>query len=398
MKQKEKFIPKNLYIPFFFFVALCFENEWKQMKRKTMILGVVAALCLVGTVVYVRALHEEHDQKVAEWKESAKTAFEEALWMEVDKRSEIPMYSMSSGEKGFITLNGRIPDTVSVMTKEGFREYKIDRNKYERSLIKETRTRTRFSTLLKKYPLQIDTLAMHWDSLMSEKNIPVSSKIRYVYTDLKLLNDTVCSSVENRLRFDSLSVSYLGFRCEHELTAFVSYPYWLQCVSFGNWLALMFPWLLLILLFLNFPKLEKLVKHKFVREKIVVQEKTIEVEKEVYIANVQIEKADVVSLQDGTLFDPIGKFLSKGEIRHYIKPQTVSLLKLFLSKSDCKLTASEISWALWKEESEKDKLYSAIRRLRNDLKTVQSDLIVSCTNREYELKFPISSCFPDQQP
>lgn len=160
----------------------------------------------------------------------------------------------------------------------------------------------------------------------------------------------------------------------------------------------MFPWLLLILLFLSFPKLEKWVKHKFVREKIVVQEKTIEVEKEVYIANVQIEKADVVSLQDGTLFDPIGKFLSKGEIRHYIKPQTVSLLKLFLSKSDCKLTASEISWALWKEESEKDKLYSAIRRLRNDLKTVQSDLIVSCTNREYELKFPISSCFPDQQP
>ena len=125
------------------------------MKRKTMILGVVAVLCLLSTAYNVWKLQKEYDKQVAEWKESAKTAFEEALWMEVDKRSEIPMYSMSSGEKGFITLNGRIPDTVSVMTKEGFREYKIDRNKYERSLIKETRTRTRFSTLLKKYPLQI---------------------------------------------------------------------------------------------------------------------------------------------------------------------------------------------------------------------------------------------------
>ena len=53
------------------------------MKVKFYILGILAALCLVGTVIYVRALHEEHDQKVAEWKESAKTAFEEALWMEV---------------------------------------------------------------------------------------------------------------------------------------------------------------------------------------------------------------------------------------------------------------------------------------------------------------------------
>ena len=56
------------------------------MKTKYYILGVLAALCLLGTGYYVWTLYDAHCKQVTEWNEGAKAAFEEALWMEVNKR------------------------------------------------------------------------------------------------------------------------------------------------------------------------------------------------------------------------------------------------------------------------------------------------------------------------
>lgn len=363
------------------------------MKRKTMILGVVAALCLVGTVVYVRALHEEHDQKVAEWKESAKTAFEEALWMEVDKRSEIPVYRVLNGEKGVATLNRRIPDSVFITLESGRKGYKIDRSRYENSLMKESRERSFISTLLKIHPLSVDTLLMDLGSMLREKQIPLQAQVRYVYTDEELRNDTIYTCGDGHSGLDSLTVKYLGFRCEHELMAFVASPHWLSGGVWKSLVVLSFPWLLLVWLIVCYSRLEKWVQRKFVREKVkvMVQEKTVEKEKEIYITNVQIGKVGVFKLPDGTLLDTQEKKLCNGEKQHNIKPQSVSLLKLFLSKNDYKITIEEISWELWKKEREKHNLYSAMQRLRADLKAINSDLVIDCFNGVYELKLPISS-------
>ena len=116
------------------------------MKRKYYILGVLATLCLLGTGYYAWTLYDAHCKQVTEWNEGAKAAFEEALWVEVNKRAEIPIYSSFSGENGMATLKERVPDSVSVMTIEGWKKYKVDREKYEHSLIKETRKRDRNST------------------------------------------------------------------------------------------------------------------------------------------------------------------------------------------------------------------------------------------------------------
>ena len=363
------------------------------MKVKFYILGILAALCLVGTVVYVRALHEEHDQKVAEWKESAKTAFEEALWMEVDKRSEIPFYSYFGEEKGTRILKPEIPDSIYMTTALGRRGYRLERYRHENNLMKESRERSFLSSLLKKYPLSIDTLSMHWDSLMVEKRIPIQKNLRYIYTDEELRNDTVYAHTDIRLQLDSLTVKYMGFRCEHELMAFVASPHWLSGGVWKSLVVLSFPWLLLVWLIVCYSRLEKWVQHKFVREKVkvVVQEKTVEKEKEIYITNVQIGKVGVFKLPDGMLLDTQEKKLCNGEKQHNIKPQSISLLTLFLSKNDYKITIEEISWELWKKEREKHNLYSAMQRLRADLKAVNSDLVIDCFNGVYELKLPILS-------
>lgn len=360
------------------------------MKRKYYILGTLALLCLLGTGYYAWTLYDAYRKQVAEWNEGAKAAFEEALWMEVNKRAAEPMYSYSSGEDGMTTLKERIPDSVFVTSVFGRRGYRIERFRYENSLIKETLGRGDLGTLLEISPLSVDSLSIQWNSLLLMKQLPLQGYIRYVNTDLNMNNDTIFSEIgEHYLKFDSLTVKYMGFRCEHELVAYVSNSNWTTSLDSYDLCILSSLWLLLLLIAIYYSRLEALVKHKLTHEKIV--EKEVIIEKGIHVVDVQIDKANVFKLPDGTLFDSFEKVLSKGEIRHNIQPQSVALLKLFLSKSDYRVTATEISLELWKNEREKEKLYSAIRRLRNDLKAVNSELIITCTNGEYELKSPISS-------
>ena len=354
------------------------------MKRKIYILGVLAALCLLSTGHYAWTLYDAHCKQVAEWNEGAKAAFEEALWLEVNKRAEVPFYSYSSGEEGIAALGAMIPDSVSVMTVEGFRKYKVDRNKYEQSLIKETRKRAHLSTLLSEYPLSVDTLAEHWSNLLKIKEIPVQNNIRYVYTSLELQNDTTYWKANHNLFLDSLTVSYLGFRCEHELTAYVSYPSWLHGLTRYDGCVLLLPWLFWLLLFICYPKLEVFVLRKVTNEKVI--EKEVIVEKEIHVADVQINKADVYQLPDGSLFDSFSGTLVKDGISKQLPPQSVLLLKLFLRKDNHRLSTNEIEQELWNGQGSADKIHKAIQRLRSELKKSSSDLVVKNVNGDYELK------------
>lgn len=347
------------------------------MKRKYYILGVLALLCLLGTGYYAWTLYVAYRKQVAEWNEGAKAAFEEALWMEVNKRAEVPMYHSSSEEGGVHTLKTRIPDSVSVMTMEGFRKYKIEKERYERSFIKETNQRAMLGALLNEYPLSIDTLASNWNKNLSVKEIPARYQIRYIYTDLDLNNDTVFSVVNNRLHYDSLSVNYLGFRCEHELTAFISYPYWFLNFSWYT-LGVLLLWGLLVILFKFYTPIESFIQRRMVKEKVI--------EKEVYVTDVVIGKSKLYRLPDGSLFDTSACTLTKGGLIHTLPPQSAILLKLFLYKENHYLSIEEIDKALWNGLGSSGKIHKAMQRLRDELKKVSPDLVIKTVSGGYELK------------
>ena len=347
------------------------------MKRKYYILGVLALLCLLGTGYYAWTLYVAYRKQVAEWNEGAKAAFEEALWMEVNKRAEVPMYHSSSEEGGVHTLKTRIPDSVSVMTMEGFRKYKIEKERYERSFIKETNQRAMLGALLNEYPLSIDTLASNWNKNLSVKEIPARYQIRYIYTDLDLNNDTIFSVVNNRLHYDSLYVNYLGFRCEHELTAFISYPYWFLNFSWYT-LGVLLLWGLLVILFKFYTPIESFIQRRMVKEKVI--------EKEVYVTDVVIGKSKLYRLPDGSLFDTSACTLTKGGLIHTLPPQSAILLKLFLYKENHYLSIEEIDKALWNGLGSSGKIHKAMQRLRDELKKVSPDLVIKTVSGGYELK------------
>ena len=376
----------------FVFCSFAFKivNE-NEMKRKFYIFGVLAALCLLGTGYYAWTLYNAHCKQMAEWNEGAKAAFEEALWMEVNKRADIPIPYYSGETKDLKTLNESIPDTIYVTSSFGRRGYYIDRVRRERSLIKDLDKSIMLGGLLYKYPLSVDTLAKHWNIGLSERKIPAKSKIRYVFTDWDLKNDTVCSVANNQIHFDSLSVSYLGIRCEHEVTAYISYPHWLSSFSWQNGCVYLVPWLLLVVLYIFYPHLETFVRRKLVREKNMEVGKKDVVEKKARLVNVKMEKAQAFEFPDGTIFNAFECTIERDGLQQRLQPQSVSLLKLFLSTSDYKVTSDEICVKLWGDAQYSYRLHSAITRLRNDLKAVKSELVVSCSYGVYELKSPISS-------
>ena len=350
-----------------------------KMKRKNIILGLLAALCLLGTGSYAWILQKECNKQVAVWKEEAKASFEEALWMEVNKRSDIPFYSSSSSSEGVTSLKIQIPDSVSVMTVNGFKKYKIDRKKYDQSLAKETSLRANLSTLLNFYPLSVDTLAMYWDSLMAVKGIYLNNQICYVYTDLALQNDTSFSKKDYLYsNKDSLTVKYLGFRCEHELTAYTSYPYWLFRLSFANWFGLLLPWIVFALVVVFYVRMEKFFRRKLVKEKVI--------EREVHVADVKIEKAQTFLLPDGSVFNSLESKLAKDGQEYKLSNQSSILLKLFLRKENLCLSPADIDQELWNGKGTTDQLYKAIQRLRIGLKKVTSELEIKNVNGNYELK------------
>ena len=344
------------------------------MKRKYYILGVLATLCLLGTGYYVWTLYDAHRKQVAEWNEGAKAAFEEALWMEVNKRAEIPIYYSSSREAGTTVLNESLPDTIFITSPLGRRGYHIEQTHYERSLVKESDQRAVLGALLYKYPLCLDTLAMHWDANLANRKIPAQSQIRYIYTDWDLQKDTIYSVNESHL--DSLTVSYLGFRCEHELVAFVSYPYWLFSLENCYWVLL--SWVVFILLVVFYIPLEDFFRRKFVKDKIV--------EKEIHVADVTIDKAKIYHLPDESLFDSFAGTITKGDLIHTLLPQSSLLLKLFLRKENHCLSTTEIEQGLWNGNGSTDKIHKAIQRLRTDLKKISPDLVIKNINGNYELK------------
>ena len=358
------------------------------MKRKFYILGLLAALCLLGTGYYVWTLYDAHRKQVAEWNEGAKAAFEEALWMEVNKRAEVPIFYSSSGEQGLRTLNKEIPDSIFITSPLGRRGYYIDPVRYERSLVKDKDKRVMLGTLLFEFPLSVDTLAMHWDANLSNRKIPAQHVVRYIFTDWDLRNDTTYSVFEGGL--DSLTVNYLGFRCEHELTAFVSYPHWLSGLTYGDKCILLLPWILYVLLFVCYPKLEALAKrkliHKEVIEKTIEVEKTVVVEKEIYVADVSIDKAQVYELPDGSLFDSFSGTVTKGASVYTLPPQSTLLLRLFLRKKNHHLSTAEIEQELWNGNGSTDKIHKVIQRLRVELKKVSPNLVIKNVNGDYELK------------
>ena len=324
-------------------------------------------------------LYGNYQSDVLLWKKEAEALFEKALLVELEKRGNIPVKIKSSEQAETSVLNESYPDTVVVAIGQKHYWFAIPKYKTENSLMKDMKRRTIQGILLEKYPVSVDTVVHVWDSLLVRRQLPSHVGVRYTYTNVEENVDTSFSPKNFfSLAMDSLTVRYMGARCEYEFTGYVGVPALGKVLAIGDWLVLIIPWILfggIIAFYGVFLRI-------FVKEKVV--------EKEIHLADVPLEKAKLYKLPDGILFDTLACSLRKGDSVHNISPQSVNLLKLFLRNDFYRISAEEIDKGLWNGRGSNDQLRNAIYRLRKDLKSAGAMLVIQNVNGIYELKVPDS--------
>lgn len=355
------------------------------MKKKRIIpLSIAMLICLLATAGAWKHLHRIHAEQVAVWNEVARETFKKALIIEVEKLGniEIPIFTYYPG--GMRKLVTPVPDSATVEIDElGKKKFCIPREKYDNSLIKERSQAGLLGYLLEEYPLSLDTLNLHWDSLLLVHKVPAQTYIRYTYTDFWEHDSVAYSRLpDKKVYADSLLSYYMGGRVEHEATGFIAYR--VNLVSAGWWCAMALLWGCLLAGAFYCNRLYRWLQRKFVRHEVTVQEKIVE--KEVYVAKVDASPAERYDLGEGVCFDTKTQTLCKGEKATKLSPQIAILLKLFLKAKEHRLTTEEIYREIWNGRGTQEKLHTSIYRLRKTLEGVSSLSIRHEGNGVYRLQ------------
>lgn len=358
----------------------------QKMGTRTITVSIAILLCIVITGGYSVTLYHDIQKRLSERKASARETLVEALWIEMQKRSDIPVDMLTVNPAKAQTLKENAPDSVTLISKYGKKTYAIPREKFTHSLIKERKKRMLLSILLEKHPVSVDTLNRNWDSLLLAKKIAANTYIRYSTTDLQEYTATTYSrKYRQNLQADSLTPCYMGFRCEAEVTGFVLYRWW-QMIDGGQWVLLVLPWICLCIFMFAYRRIVSFLKEKFKEKEVVIQEKETIIEKEIHVAEVKTDTIDIYKLEDGTSFDPAKRILRRGDKEKKVAPQVTILLKLFLLSENLCLKEDEIYKEMWKGGGAPTQLSSLILRLRNTLKEISDINVVYDGNKTYQLK------------
>lgn len=342
----------------------------KKRIKAYVLLG-VGIVCLIIVAVYLLGLRGDYYRKLPMWNAEAEKNFEKALIFEMEKRGEIPTWIMSvNSTEGVQVLKDSFPGFVVLDSEFGKRTFQIPEEKYKHNLVKESSKSLLLSILLEDFPISVDTLNLHWDSLLLEKHILADTYIRYSVTDLSEQTTAVYSkNGGSHIQADSLLSRYLGVRCEVEATGFISYNFW-RTIGWRQWVMLFFPLIAFVVLVFSYEKLLAYVGDRFLRQGNIIEENA-----SAHYEN--MAKKTKFDLGDGVLFDSLqGLLLKDGMMVRKMSPQVCILLKAFLNAEKNSLTAMQIRLEVWNDTDDcSAKLYMLISRLRKAVKVVSWDVI-----------------------
>lgn len=313
-----------------------------------------------------------------QWRQTVAETFRRALLVEVERRSEIPIYCFEKSSSGYTTLKEEIPDSVTMVTTSGHRvTLPFPKERYAYSLIKGGAENSTLTYLLDRYPISIDSLQQTWDSLLQRKQIDVSTSIRYTLTDVSGRTDTLYSRPSLFVQpVDSTLMWYMGYRCERQFVGcaaipdFVTRP--LHLLSLLAKLGL--EALLLLFVWHYYDSAIDKIRRKFSAKEIV------------HVADAQIKEAKVYDLGDDAIYEVFTQTIRRGNSEYKLAPQSGILFLLFLRMPEHHVSMNDIYQYLWEGGGTKERVHSAIRRLRNELKAAPVQLEIDYVSDGYQLK------------
>lgn len=348
------------------------KNYCKKTLWSKIILGILATGCMIFLLY-------RNESRLCN--EQAKTIFRKALVQELQKRDTVSVFHWTNKETTLF-LEENIPDVVKIETELGEKEYRIPSEKYQYSIVKDETQRGLLTYLLSENPLNVDSINVIWDSLLTTINPDLKTYTRVSITDLEGYITSSYSKINlSSVPADSLCSYYIGARCEIEVTGFIFYHWW-DILSFRYILIVGLLWLLIGSLFYLGKKIYCWIKLKLVEEKIVI------IEKEVPVIPVETEKSCTYQLGKDFYFDVERKMLKKDGIIRRLAPQVTDLFVLFLRNKYHKISVKEICAALWPDSSGTvERVHTVMRRLRKSLSSI-SELQINYEHGEYQLIIP----------
>ncbi|MCR6503196.1 winged helix-turn-helix domain-containing protein [Bacteroides muris (ex Fokt et al. 2023)] len=334
------------------------KKDWKLLLMYAFI-GIVAA-GVAGCFLY------KHRLKF--WQMQARSVFPVALQEELQKWKEIDVHRSMSG-------NVRLPDDsvgmekkpikVSLESEYGKRDYWIPYEKYSRNIEQAFELRGICSYLLHVSPPNADSLNMFWKNRLAAMGFSGTTVVRISVSDWQERESYTYSADSSYLsKSDSLSVYYIGCRCEVGVTGYLYHPWW--TVLSWKEMALMVALIVsCILLFFMRGYVYRVYYRLFVKEKHIV------IEKEVPVVVGRESRPHTYRLEEGVYFDADSRLLKKGDDVVKLAPLLARLLQGFLDAENYTLSNDEILHLLWPDGSgTQDKLYQNIKRLRNYLSKI----------------------------
>ncbi len=360
------------------------------MKIKTLLCGVAMVACVIFTSFYIYDCHQDFIRQKSDWNDVARDCFWEAVDIEVNKRSDIPVRVITVHEPDSQTLYYPIPDSVTWVGENGEQKYAISPHKYQNSYIKDAEKRIILSFVLEANPIKADVLNECWDSLLLVHGVKPHTRVRCAVTNLLGVTDTIFSEANRSYqKADSLLSIYMGHRCEVELTGYISYSVW-------NALTIRSIFLYLLVLGLGCMcivfrgRIEQMIYRLINRTKNTQE-----------VVNSPIHPLDAskmtgkfYELGHECYFESAQRELYKhGTKVRKLPPMVAELLQLFLEAPAYRLTENELMDAIWVHgEGTSDKLHQLIKRLRKVLEEEIPHIRIENEGRGiYALKSPISS-------
>lgn len=362
-------------------------NGFIGQSMKKGILIAIGILCSMITVACLCYFRNKYIREQLYWDMVAEETFVEALNIEVRKRAEISVQRIYVNPLQMQKLEMPIPDSVILISQYGRKKYQIPREKYEYSIVKEEQKRKMLSMLFEDHPLSVDSLNMLWDSLLVEKQIPITSRIRYSLTDLLEHTTVVYSKPGDKFVLtDSLSSRYMGFRCEMEVTGFVAYAGW-TAFDGAQWIVLLLPWLLFGLLAVTYDDLCACLARYCIRQEVVVKEKEVVAERIVRALDDDTTPVKLYKLKEGVYLNTEKNLIVEGEtVLGKMAPQAVVLLKMFFKAKNQRVAEADIYKELWNGDRNADRLHKALQRLRKTLEGITDLEIHYEENGIYQLR------------
>lgn len=309
-------------------------------------------------------------------KEQSDVAFKDALEKEFVQRGSEVNLKYSVNRKSPLPSNKKI--VVSMTDELGTKEYLIDPEKNAMNVTTDPDLRMYHTVLFKERPLHPDILNNNWQRALQSKGINAKTGLNIVVMDRNHNNHQKLSKdgfmcVPNFHLF----TLYIGYMCEIEVSSFIHYS--MLNILIDNWLSF-------FLLFLGVMATTSLTLFLLIKK-----EKT-EKEDVLLLSNASIPTVEdshprIYIISPDTLFDSVTQQLTfKGENEAKLSEQLSALLILFMEAENYEMTDETIINKLWPDNSgNPDRLYSAMKRLRKELKLDPSVLITHIHPNKYKL-------------